>query len=103
MPESILWTNQEILDNKSPILANLVMNYLFDKAKKRLDFQLPFIYIYVDDALLSIPRLSVDEINFNVYRHEPLTLFLLFTIKIFKAYVLKRDLFFLILRLVCLT
>lgn len=44
----------------APILANLVMNYLVDEAQKRLICHLPFVYIYVDDALLTIPRFLVN-------------------------------------------
>lgn len=44
----------------SPILANLVMNHLVTEVLKELPFDIPFIYVYVDDTVLSAPR---DQLN----------------------------------------
>lgn len=46
----------------SPILANLVMNDILNKAVAKLHFDLPFLYCYVDDILMAVPRDKVDNI-----------------------------------------
>lgn len=45
----------------SPILANLVMNYVVTEVTQKLPFSLPFFYIFVDDSCLAAPA---DELDF---------------------------------------
>ncbi len=51
----------------APIVADLVMEHLLDNVVKLLPFQPSFLYKYVDDLILSIPRgseqLTVDTFN----------------------------------------
>lgn len=47
-------------DPISPILANMVMNYIAVEVVKKLNFELPFLFIYVDDTLTALPN---DDIN----------------------------------------
>ena len=46
----------------SPIYASLVMNNILRRAVERLGFDLPFLYIYVDDIITAIPRNRVDHV-----------------------------------------
>ena len=39
----------------SPILANIVMNYVIDKVLSTIDFNIPFIKLYVDHTFMSCP------------------------------------------------
>jgi hypothetical protein len=44
----------------SPTLANLVMNNLIKNTLKKFDFNIPFLYLYVDDTILAIPMDKID-------------------------------------------
>lgn len=46
----------------SPILANIVMDHILKKTIKLLPFPVPFLKVYVDDTILSIPKDKVDII-----------------------------------------
>lgn len=46
----------------SPILANLVMDYVTRKLLEQIDFAIPFIFLYVDDSLLALPKDKVNEV-----------------------------------------
>ncbi|CAD6216056.1 GSCOCG00011260001-RA-CDS, partial [Cotesia congregata] len=46
----------------SPSLANIVMNYVINKAVDILNFNIPLLKLYVDDTLLLIPKDKVDEV-----------------------------------------
>jgi len=65
----------------SPILADIVMQDLEEKAIKKLDINFPFYYRYVDDILLLTPKSKVNIIlnTFNNI-HERLK----FTVKLEK-------------------
>lgn len=45
----------------SPSLANIVMNYVINKAVDILNFNIPLLKLYVDDTLLLIPKDKIDE------------------------------------------
>lgn len=44
----------------SPVLANIVMNHLISETLKKLPFNIPFLYVYVDDTILAAPK---DQLN----------------------------------------
>ncbi|XP_057324832.1 uncharacterized protein LOC130667337 [Microplitis mediator] len=46
----------------SPILANIVMDHILKRIMKLLPFPVPFLKVYVDDTILSIPEDKVDSI-----------------------------------------
>jgi hypothetical protein len=46
----------------SPCLANLVMNYIVEEVKKKINFVLPFLKIYVDDSSLAVPKNKADYV-----------------------------------------
>ncbi|CAD6221817.1 GSCOCG00011645001-RA-CDS, partial [Cotesia congregata] len=46
----------------SPSLANVVMNFIINKALDKLDFHIPLLKLYVDDTLLLIPKDKVDHV-----------------------------------------
>jgi hypothetical protein len=47
-------------DPLSPILADLVMNFIATEVISKISFELQFLFIYVDDTLTAIPSDSVD-------------------------------------------
>ncbi|KAI4476142.1 hypothetical protein M0804_013832 [Polistes exclamans] len=51
----------------SPVLANIVMNYILKKVEGKLPFQVPFLKVYVDDIVTAIPkdRIEVTIKTFN--------------------------------------
>lgn len=53
----------------SPVLANLVMNHLFNKVVKTLPFNIPFLFVYVDDTVLAAPKGQLDLLlnSFNSF------------------------------------
>jgi hypothetical protein len=55
----------------SPILANLVMEYVEDEILGRLDFIPPFFFRYVDDIITAVPETKVNQVldEFNGF-HE---------------------------------
>ncbi|KAI4476637.1 hypothetical protein M0804_013416 [Polistes exclamans] len=44
----------------SPVLANLVMNYILKKVKGMLPFQVPFLKVYVDYIVTAIPKDGIE-------------------------------------------
>ncbi|CAD6237768.1 GSCOCG00008333001-RA-CDS, partial [Cotesia congregata] len=55
----------------SPVLANLVMDYVLRKIVDSLPFHVPFLKFYVNDTLLAVPGDEVDGLldHFNKF-HE---------------------------------
>lgn len=43
----------------APVLADLCLEYLLDEVIPKLPFQIPFLFKYVDDHLLAVPRNSL--------------------------------------------
>ena len=46
----------------SPILANLVMNFVIDEILKQILFEIPFLKLYVDDTISAIPKNEINNI-----------------------------------------
>lgn len=47
----------------SPALANLVMNYILGEIKKKLNFDLLCLYLYVDDVFTIIPSKDIKSVH----------------------------------------
>ncbi|KAI4476544.1 hypothetical protein M0804_013523 [Polistes exclamans] len=47
----------------SPLLANIVMNYILKKLEGMLPFQVPFLKVYMDDIVTATPK---DEIKLTI-------------------------------------
>ncbi|XP_014614262.1 PREDICTED: uncharacterized protein LOC106792377 [Polistes canadensis] len=45
----------------SPVLANLVINYILRKIEGRLPFPVPFLKVYVDGVVTAIPKDEMDQ------------------------------------------
>ncbi|KAI4474203.1 hypothetical protein M0804_014966 [Polistes exclamans] len=58
----------------SPVLTNLVMNYILKKIEGTLPFPVPFLKVHVDDIFTAIPKDGIDlvlkTLNSNYFRYR---------------------------------
>ncbi|CAD6230771.1 GSCOCG00012197001-RA-CDS [Cotesia congregata] len=63
MDEFYLQLDRSSMGNPaSPVLANIVMDYVLRKVMDSLPFQVPFLRLYVDDTLLAVPEEEFDSL-----------------------------------------
>lgn len=46
----------------SPVLASLVMKELIAQTLSRCKFHIPFLYVYVDDIILSVHKENINDL-----------------------------------------
>jgi len=46
----------------SPIIADLVMEYIEERALEGLETEVTFYYRYVDDIIMAVPQYSINKI-----------------------------------------